>query len=122
MIWLLVLGSQIEARRRTWRFALLVLVIAVASNLGQYWVTHYPMFGGMSGVVYGLFGYVWMKSRFDAASGFFIDNQTVTLMIVWFLVCLTGLVGPIANVAHGVGLAMGVAIGYAPVLLRKIAR
>jgi GlpG protein len=34
------------------------------------------------------------------------------MMIVWFFVCFTGAVGDIANVAHAVGLAMGMAWGY----------
>ena len=45
----------------------LVLVIAALSNLGQYFVSG-PNFCGISGVVYGLFGYIWMKGRFDPAS------------------------------------------------------
>jgi GlpG protein len=120
MLWLLVLGSQIESRRGTLRFGTLVLLTAIASNLGQYAMTGWPMFGGMSGVVYGLFGYVWMKSRFDPGSGLYIHGQTVMFMLVWFVLCFTGFVGPIANWAHGVGLAIGVLVGYAPVLRRRI--
>jgi GlpG protein len=69
----------------------------------------------MSGVDYGLFGYVWMKSRFDPGSGLFIHPTTVFLMMAWLLLCMTpGSVVHAANAAHLVGLGMGLAIGYAP--------
>ena len=99
----------------------MVLAIAVASNLVQYWASG-PAFGGMSGVVYGLFGYLWMKSRFDPWSGMHMDQQTVVILIAWFFLCMTGWVGPIANWAHGVGLVVGMAIGYAPTAWKDLKR
>jgi len=66
----------------------------------------------MSGVVYGLFGYIWMRGKFDPASGLFIDQRSVILMMVWFGLCFTGWVGPIANIAHGGGLAVGALWGW----------
>ncbi len=112
MLWLFDLGNLIEGRENTGRLAILVLVISASSNFGQYFVSHHPAFGGMSGVVYGLFGYVWMKSKFDRGSGYVLHPQSVTMMLIWFFVCFTGAVGPIANTAHGVGLGVGVAWGW----------
>ena len=111
MLWLLQLGSMIEGLQGTGRLALLTLALAAASNVAQYAV-HGPAFGGMSGVVYGLFGYVWLRGKFDPGSGLFMDQQNVVLMIVWFFACMTGWVGPIANTAHGTGLVLGAAYGY----------
>ena len=111
MLWLFQLGSMIEGRQGHIRFALLVLGLAAGSNIAQYAVFG-PGFGGMSGVVYGLFGYIWLRGKFDPASGLFMDRQNIMLMIVWFLVCFTGLVGPVANGAHAAGLALGAACGY----------
>jgi len=111
MLWLRDLGSMIEARQRSWLLLLLVLVIAGTSNVGQYLVSG-PTFGGMSGVVYGLLGYVWMQGRFDPASKLSLEPQTVLFMIVWFFLCLSGLVGPVANMAHGVGLGVGIVWGF----------
>ena len=112
MLWLRDLGSMIEARKSWWYLLLLVLVMAGLSNLAQYKVSG-PMFGGMSGVVYGLLGYVWMQSRFNPASGLVLHPQTVTLMIIWFFLCLSGAMGSIANTAHGVGAVVGIAWGFA---------
>lgn len=111
MFWLFQLGSMIEGLQGRRQLALIVGVIAVLSNLSQYLIAD-AGFGGMSGVVYGLFGYVWMKGKFDPASGFFVDPRTVALMGVWFVLCFTGLIGPIANYAHAGGLIAGAAWGW----------
>jgi GlpG protein len=111
MMWLVQLGQVIEALRGSVRFALMVLVIAIVSNVGQFLWTGSPYFGGMSGVVYGLFGYVWMKSWYERGSGFFVTQNMVFWMIGWYVLCLTGWVGPIANGAHGFGLLTGVILG-----------
>jgi GlpG protein len=111
-------GAQIEDRKGTLWLALLVLAIALISNVAQA-VIESAGFGGMSGVVYGLFGYVWMKTMFEPSSGLHVSGVNVMLLIFWFFLCLSGWVGLIANAAHGAGLVAGVAIGYAPVLWRR---
>jgi len=88
----------------------LVLVIAAVSNVAQFRASG-PNFGGMSGVVYGLLGYVWMQAHFNPGSQFTLQKQTVVLMIVWFFLCLSGVMGPIANTAHGVGAGVGILWG-----------
>jgi len=111
MMWLRDLGSMIEARQNSLVLAMLVVVCAAGSNLAQYFVSG-NHFGGMSGVVYALFGYIWIRGKFDPASGLFLHPSTVTMMIVWYFVCLVGLMSGVANTAHGVGLAMGMAWGW----------
>jgi GlpG protein len=111
MWWLRDLGSMIEARQSSWLLAVLVLVIAVCSNLAQFYYGG-PAFGGMSGVVYGLLGYVWMRGKFDPGSGLYLHPTTVTMMIIWFFACFTPLIPHIANATHAAGLALGLAWGY----------
>jgi GlpG protein len=115
------LGKLIEARFGTLKLARLVALIAVVSNLSQYAWTG-TGFGGMSGVVFGLFGYVWIRSEFDPAAGFRITRSSITMMLGWMVLCFTGLVGPIANAAHVVGLVAGILLGYGPVLSGRIFR
>jgi GlpG protein len=110
MLWLRDLGSMVEARQSSWLLLVLVAVFAAFSDLGQYLVTG-GGFGGMSGVVYGLVGYIWIRGKYDPRSGLFLHSSTVTMMIIWFFVCLVGLMGPVANTAHGVGLLTGMAWG-----------
>ncbi len=127
---LYIFGSMIESRRGTLRFALLVLLLAVTSNFGQYFFefeTRFgemptTRFGGMSGVAYGLFGYLWMKTRFDPMSQLYLPPNTIVWLLGWYVLCWTGIMGPIANWAHTVGLAVGVAVGYAPVAWRQMRR
>jgi GlpG protein len=122
MLWLRDLGSMIEARKSPWMLLLLVLVLAGTSNVAQY-LYKGPNFGGMSGVVYGLLGYIWMQGKFNPASGLSLQPQTVTMMIIWFFVCLTGMAGPIANTVHAVGFAVGIGWGmleaHLSILLRR---
>jgi len=111
MMWLLDLGGQIENRLGTRHLALLVGIIAIISNVAQY-LTGGPGFGGMSGVVFGLFGYIWVRSKLDFNSGLHIEQMSVILMLFWFFICMTGLAGPIANMAHAAGLGVGLLAGF----------
>lgn len=111
MLWLRDLGGMIEKQQGTWRFLVKVLVIAVVSNVLQFAVSG-PSFGGMSGVVFGLLGYAWVRGRLDLTSGLYVHNQLMLVMGAWFLICLTGLMGPVANAAHAGGLFSGMAWGW----------
>lgn len=119
-IWLYQLGSAIEQHHSIKRMATLVVIISVTSNLAQY-LWSGPMFGGMSGVVYGLLGYVWIQGKFNPRAGIGLDQNIAIMMLVWFIVCWLGLVGNIANMAHTIGLVAGVILGlvYSPRLLMK---
>lgn len=137
MFMLYRLGGEVESRRRGWRLLLLVLAIAVPSNLAQYWFGHMtydgrlyfetrPTFGGMSGVVYGLLGYVWMKMRFEPELGLRVDPSTVMWLMIWFFLCVTPafqeFLGPVANMAHGGGLVAGLLLGVVPPAARNLWR
>lgn len=111
MMWLKDLGTMIERHQSSWILGILVTVTAVLSNLAQYFISG-PMFGGMSGVVYGLLGYIWIRGRFDPGSGLYLHRTIVIWMMIWFVVCLTGVIGNVANAAHAAGLATGIAWGF----------
>ena len=111
MLWLRELGSMIEGRQSSWLLGILVLVIAACSDFAQFWFGG-PVFGGMSGVVYGLLGYIWMRGKFGPGSGLYLHPSTVTMMIIWFFACFTPIVPHVANAAHAVGLVMGMVWGY----------
>lgn len=112
LLWVADLGSMIESRGSTWLLARLVVVIGVGSNIAQYAVTGRPHFGGMSGVVYGLIGYIWIRGKFDPACGLRLHQQTVVTALLWFVFCFTGYAGAIANSAHAAGLLLGMAWGW----------
>jgi GlpG protein len=117
MWWLVALGTVIEVRRGTLRLAILILVAAIISNAGQFaWMERadpggpHP-FMGMSGVVYALFGYIWMKGLYQPEQGMIAHPNSVMIMMVWLVLCMTGAIGHIANAAHYTGLVVGVAFG-----------
>lgn len=112
MMWMWDLGRALEHIKGAVFLAAFVAATGIASNLAQYAITRNPYFGGMSGVVYALLGYVWMQGRYNPAFGLALHRSTVIMMLVWFALCWTGLLGPIANWAHTAGLALGVAWGY----------
>ena len=110
-------GTAIELRHG-WKYLLaLVLVTGVISNLGQYYWEG-PLFLGMSGVIYGLFGYIWMKSQFDPRSGFFLHPTNVAIMLIWLALGFTKIM-PIANGAHTAGLVTGVAWGLISIAVKR---
>ncbi|HXJ61412.1 MAG TPA: rhomboid family intramembrane serine protease [Verrucomicrobiae bacterium] len=110
MFCLFSLGSLIEARQSSGKLGLLVVVLAVVSNLVQYWYQG-PRFYGMSGVVYGLLGFIWMKSKLDPSSGLFIHPTTLAMMLIWFVLCLSPVLPHVANGAHAGGLGLGMLWG-----------
>ena len=116
LYWTAMLGGMIERTQGSWRLLLLVLAIAVISNLVQYFATSNPLFGGMSGVVFGLFGYVWLRSKYELGSPYFFPPQTAVFFLIWMIICSLGVVGGVANHAHSAGLVVGLLLGLVPVL------
>ena len=122
MLWLLDLGRQAERQEGSLRFGLGVLIVAAVSNSVQAWVIG-PNFGGMSGVVCGLIGFVWMRQYTNTAAGYFFHPQSLLFALVYFALCfaqeipslapMVSFMGvKVANYAHGGGLVAGMAIGF----------
>ena len=133
LFWLLDLGSMVESRRGSRFLIAFVLVTAVVSCFAQYTMPLVlpgllgevnPNFGGMSGVVYGLFGYVWIMGRYQPHLGLGVSQQTVTVMLVWLVICMIPGLLPVsvANTAHVVGLLCGVVFAYAPYAVKRLRR
>jgi GlpG protein len=124
MLWLILLGQAIEGRIGSGAFLGLVLLIAVPSNLAQAFFQFglnvqgvvsfglYPWFGGMSGVVYGLFGYQWVRSWVAEVPELVLSRSTVFMMLLWLVFCILGAVGNVANTAHVVGMLVGMGTAW----------
>lgn len=61
MLMLISMGSRVERAIGPYRYAALVLALAIFSNLAQGLMVPNHNFGGMSGVVYGIFGFIWVQ-------------------------------------------------------------
>jgi membrane associated rhomboid family serine protease len=112
LLWLWVLGTLVEDVFGHVRTFLLVLVLAAGSGAAEYAFIHGGI--GLSGVGYGLVGFLWVLERRDERFRGAVDAQTVQLFVGWFFLCIVltaANVWHVANVAHGVGAVMGLLTG-----------
>ncbi len=122
MLWLWEFGRRIETRQASWAMLILIIVLALVSNTAQYLYGGSIYFGGMSGVVYGLFAYIWMWQLFDPAKGLGLPGNLVFFMLLALIILTTmGLEG-IADTAHVAGLLCGVVYGASTATISRIQR
>jgi GlpG protein len=107
LMWWWDFGVVLESRKGTWWFLGMVTLISLTANVLQFEFGS-PWFLGMSGVNFGLFGFLWIKGKLDPEDGFGVSQQIVIYQLIWFAVCWFGLIGRIANWCHAGGLMMGV--------------
>jgi GlpG protein len=124
MWWLKDLGTAIERVFSARYLLAFVLVVAIFSHVLEYQMSGPRTFGGMSGVVYGLFAFIWIRGRLDSSFPYHMPQQLVTFMLIWLALGFTGWVGPIANWVHSGGLIVGAAWGVisSGYLRRKLKR
>lgn len=109
--WAADLGAAIERRIGSLKLLALVVITGALSNALQYIVSGSPYFGGLSGVVYALLGYVWVRGRRDPSFGLALTQQTIVILLVWLALGFTGVIGAVANYAHLGGLVVGGLLG-----------
>jgi len=109
--WLKDLGTAIERVFSSRYLLVFVLVTAAFSHVLEYAVSGPTIFGGMSGVVYALFAFIWLRGRLDPSFPYRLPQQLVTFMLIWLGLGFTGWVGPIANWVHTGGLIVGAGWG-----------
>lgn len=118
MLSLASLGRLIERLEGIGRFALMVFLIAIVSHLFQglmpfKWYGS-PIFVGISGVVFGLLGYIATKTNLRPDLGIYLPAQvylmTGLILVFGFTVSTKGFA--LANLAHVGGLVAGIVIGF----------
>ncbi len=124
-LWLWELGARVEKVMGHLNMILLFLVIAVVSNSCQYLFGGPGVFGGMSGVVYGLLGFAWVAPLLQPAWRIQPPRGIMIFMVGWLVVCMLGVVevlgfGAIANAAHLGGLLCGALLGAAFGLVSRL--
>ncbi|MET0387717.1 MAG: rhomboid family intramembrane serine protease [Polyangiales bacterium] len=128
VFWLRDLGGPTERVQGSWQYVGFMLWSAAVSNLAELAFGHSQMFGGMSGVVYALMGYLWARGTADPASGIRLPRSWVLFFVGWMALGFTGLLdgllgGGIANYCHLGGFAAGALYGYiAALFATKLAR
>jgi len=115
------LGSVLERRLSMLTYMGLVIVLALISNYSQLWVSG-PLFGGLSGVVYGLIGFALPYQICKQPLG--IPKGLFYLAIGWLLLGYTPIfeaagIGSMANAAHLSGMLAGVVLFFIGFIFSK---
>ena len=111
--WLWAFGTVVESRfghAATLGICLLLGVGSVSAELALFRCGL-----GLSGVVYGLFGLLWVLSRNDPRFEDVVDERIVELMIGWFILCIVLKVADVWNIAlvsHAAGCILGALLGW----------
>ncbi|ENM5727624.1 rhomboid family intramembrane serine protease GlpG [Vibrio mimicus] len=111
LLWWWQFGGDLEQRLGSLKLIKLFIVSAIISGAGQYWVEG-ANFGGLSGVVYALAGYLWVLGQRAPQLGLSIPRSLMGFMLIWLVL---GFVQPfmaIANTAHLAGLISGVVLAW----------
>ncbi|WP_417779621.1 rhomboid family intramembrane serine protease [Stutzerimonas xanthomarina] len=125
-MWYWELGRRIEYRQGALMLLGLTLVFGIVSNVAQYTYGGPGIFGGLSGVLYGLLGHCWLFQKLSPDEAYRLPHGVVVLMLVWLVICLTGVIEvvsfgalAIANAAHVGGLVAGCITGVVGGLLAR---
>ncbi|WP_371187962.1 rhomboid family intramembrane serine protease GlpG [Thalassotalea maritima] len=111
-MWWWYLGGQIERKFGSLCLLSLFAFSALASNTGQFLVSG-EYFGGLSGVVYAVFGFVWIYGYLNPDRGIELSRPIIGFMLFWLVLGFTGLLPlNVANTAHLLGLISGIGFAY----------
>ncbi len=121
VLWMYRFGTLLEARLGAARFGGLFVLLAAGSGAAEQALASDGGVG-LSGVVYGLFGFLWVARRAGVSyASAAVDARTSALFVGWFFFCIaatyTGALA-IANVAHGMGAVLGALVGVAAMMRR----
>lgn len=123
MIWLVILGKQMEQRLTKGRYLLFILIAGIISNTAQYFMSG-ANFIGFSGILCAMLAFIWVKQRNSPWEGYQLERGTIALIAFFVLFMLTLQIASfiveissdtsffigIANTAHLVGAATGFAL------------
>lgn len=120
LIWWWSLGRQIETRFGSSTLMLLFLFSAIGSNVGQLIVSG-SNFGGLSGVVYAVVGFVWWIGWLRPKWNLSLPNPVIGFLLVWLVLGYMDVLWVnMANTAHTVGLLSGCLFAWCLVSLTKL--
>lgn len=112
LLWWWYLGGAVEKRIGSGKLVVITLISALLSGFIQHQFSG-PWFGGLSGVVYALMGYAWLRGECDPQSGIFLPRGLIIFSLVWLVAGWFDVLGmSIANGAHVTGLVIGLAMAF----------
>lgn len=119
-MWWWQLGGNIEKTLGKGALINLLLISAIVSNLGQYLVSG-ANFGGLSGVVYALVGFVWWFGYLAPNRGLSLSKPIVGFLLFWLVLGFVDLLPVnVANTAHLLGLLSGCFLAVYTVKVKRL--
>jgi GlpG protein len=120
MVWLLVMGRQMEQKLGVFRYLFFIVLTGIFSNIAQY-IMSGSNFIGISGVLCAMIAFVWIRQKKAPWEGYHLHPSTIKFIAAFILVLAglqgiiffleiagqTGLSLPIANTAHLAGAFAG---------------
>ena len=112
-LWIYVLGLKIEQIDGHITFINLVIFSSIVSNLSQHFFGESALFGGLSGVIYGLLGYCMIIEIDTKQERYDLPPALYLFMLIWLILGFLGILnlfgfGNVANYAHLGGLISGI--------------
>jgi|TARA_X000000950_G_scaffold145443_1_gene179785 GlpG protein len=115
-LWIYVLGSKIELNDGYFTYINLIIFSSIISNLAQHFFGGSSLFGGLSGVIYGLLGYCMIIEIDTEQERYGLPPALYLFMLIWLILGFLGILnlfgfGNVANYAHLGGLISGIIFG-----------
>lgn len=132
MIWILILGKQMEEKIGVVRFGMFVLITGIFSNTCQYMMTG-SNFIGISGVICAMITFIWFRQKRAVWEGYQLLPMTMGFITV-FILALVGMqtlsfileiqgaspfIPHVANTAHISGALIGYIFSRTDIFARK---
>lgn len=130
VIWLFFFGSVIERIDGSINLLKIILSSHVFGTLIQVSlpvtsglplsVQGNPFSMGISGAVYGMFGYLWLRPHFTSEYPVFLVRSNLLLMMGWLVICFTPFAETVPNGSQMGGLIVGIALAWSATKEKKL--
>ena len=112
LLWWWYLGGPVEKRLGSGKLFTIALISALLSGWGQSLFSGI-YFGGLSGVVYALMGYVWLTGELKPERQLALPRGLMVFSLAWLVLGYFNVMGlAIANAAHVFGLVVGLVMAF----------
>lgn len=133
MLWLWLLGRQMEGRLSKFKYIFFILIVGIVSNIFQYFMSG-PNFMGYSGVITGMVGFIYARQKIAPWEGYplqksvylFLGVYVAVMFLLSFVSFFSDFLGMdlfstnIANTAHIAGAVIGYLLGRMTFFSRRV--